>query len=59
MGELFSQLIRLYTSAIGFLIALVFALGVMAALAEYLVWLAALMVLLIIARLVWARTSRY
>lgn len=59
MGELFSQLTRLYTSAIGFLIALVFALGVMAALAEYLVWLAALMVLLIIARLVWARTSRY
>lgn len=59
MGELFSHLTRLYVSAIGFLIALVFALGVMAALAEYLVWLAALMVLLIIARLVWARTTRY
>lgn len=59
MGELFSQISRLYVSTIGFLFALVIALGVIAALAKYLVWLVALIVLLIAARLVWTRTSRY
>lgn len=54
-----SMLTRLYTSAIGFLVAMVFALAVIAALAEYVVWLVVLTVLFIVARLVWARTGRY
>ncbi len=55
--QLFSHLIRLYSSAIGFLVAIVFALIVVAALAKYVVWLVLLLALLIALRIVWARTA--
>jgi len=50
-------LIRLYAWAIGFLIALVLALHVIAALAAYLAWLVFIVILLIILRLVWWYTN--
>lgn len=55
--QFFSQLIRLYSSAIGFLVAIVFALFAVAALAKFVVWLLLLLALLIVLRIVWARTS--
>lgn len=46
-------LYRLYAWAIGYMAAVIVALGVIAALASYLVWLVAIVALLIAARLVW------
>ena len=46
-------LYRLYAWAIGYMAAVIVALGVIAALASYLVWLVVIVVLLIAARLVW------
>ena len=46
-------LYRLYAWAIGYMVAVIVALGVIAALASYLVWLVVIVVLLIAARIVW------
>ena len=46
-------LYKLYTYAIGYMIAVIVALNVIAALAAYLAWLVVIVVLLIAARLVW------
>lgn len=56
---MFDQVIQLYRTAIAFLFAFVIALGVTAALAEYVPLLMALLAVLILVRLVWAWTSRY
>lgn len=59
MSSMFDPLVQLYRTAIAFLCALVVALAAMAMLAKYIVWLALLLVLAIVLRLAWARTSRY
>lgn len=46
-------LYRLYAWGIGYMAAAVLTLGVIAALASYLVWLVVIVMLLIVARLVW------
>lgn len=56
MEQFISLLTRLYLSAIGFLVAVVVALKLIAELSQYLVWLMVLVLLFIAARLVWART---
>lgn len=50
-------LYRLYAWAIGYMAALVIALGVIAAMARYLAWLVVLLVLLIVLRVVWWYTN--
>lgn len=57
MEQLVSMLVRLYGSAISFLVAIVVALIVVAALAKYVTGLAVLLVLAIALRIVWARTA--
>lgn len=52
-----NQLLKLYAWTIGFLVALVLALSLIAALAGYLVWLVAIVGLLIVLRLVWWYTN--
>lgn len=59
MSLMFDQLISIYRSAIAFLFMFIVALGVTAALAEYVLPLMGLIALLIVLRLVWANTSRY
>lgn len=56
---MFDQLIKVYRTAIAFMFAFVIALGVTAALAEYVPLLMAVLAVLIVARLVWSNTSRY
>jgi hypothetical protein len=46
-------LYKLYGWAIGYMAAVVVALGIIAALAQYVVWLVVILVLLIVTRLVW------
>ena len=46
-------LYKLYTYAIGYMVAVIVALNVIAALAAYLAWLVAIVGLLIVLRLVW------
>ena len=46
-------LYRLYAWAIGYMVAVVVALNMIAALADYVVWLVVVVVLLIVGRLVW------
>lgn len=48
-----SWLYRLYAWAIGYLVAVILALGVVAALAAYIAPLAVILMLLIVARVVW------
>ncbi len=50
-------LYKLYAWAIGYLMAVIVALGIIAALASYVVWLVAVLILLIVARLVWFYTN--
>jgi hypothetical protein len=57
MSGFFNQLTRLYASAIGFLAAVVLGLAAVAMLARYVTVLCALIVLLTLARVVWARTQ--
>ncbi len=56
MGDFFGHLARLYASAIGFLVALIVALGVIAALAKYVTALVISIVAIALLRIVWART---
>ena len=49
----FNWLYKLYAWAIGYMIAVIVTLSIVAALASYLAWLAVIVTLLIIARLVW------
>lgn len=56
---MFDQLVKVYRTAIAFMFAFVIALGVTAALAEYVPLLMAVLAVLIVARLVWFHTSRY
>lgn len=56
MDQFFSQLTRLYSSAIGFLVAIVFALVAVAALAKYVTGLVVVIVAITVLRIVWART---
>lgn len=59
ISPMFDQLIKVYRTAIAFMFAFVIALGVTAALAEYVPLLMAVLAILIVARLVWSNTSRY
>ena len=52
-------LYRLYAWAIGYMVAVVVALNMIAALAEYVVWLVVVVVLLIVLRLAWWYTSSW
>lgn len=56
MEQFFSQLIRLYSSAVGFLVAIVFALIAVAALAKYVGSLVIVLLAITVLRIVWART---
>jgi hypothetical protein len=49
----FNWLYKLYAWGIGYMIAVIVTLSIVAALASYLAWLVAIVTLLIIARLVW------
>jgi len=53
----FGGLYKLYIYAIGYMVAVIVALNVIAALAAYLAWLVTIVVLFIVARLVWWYTS--
>jgi hypothetical protein len=53
MGGLY----KLYGYAIGYMVVVIVALNMIAALSDYVVWLVAVIVLLIIARLIWYWTS--
>ena len=46
-------LYKLYAWAIGYLVAVIVGLSMIAALAQYVVWLVVIVVLLIVARLAW------
>lgn len=59
MNGLLGQLVRLYATAIGFLVAVVVALAAIAEMARYVMWLAVLLVLAIALRVVWTRTRSY
>ena len=50
-------LYKLYGYAIGYMVAVIVALNVIAALAAYLAWLVVIIALLIVARLVWWYTN--
>ena len=52
-----SWLYKLYAYAIGYMVAVIVALNVIAALAAYLAWLVAIVGLLIVLRLVWWYTN--
>jgi hypothetical protein len=56
---MFDWIFRLYAWGIGYMVALIVALYVIASLAQYLTWLVVLIVLLIILRLVWWYTSSW
>lgn len=56
MGDFFGHLTRLYVSAIAFLVALIVALGAIAALAKYVTALVILILAIALLRIVWART---
>jgi len=49
----FGGLYKLYTYAIGYMVAVIVALNVIAALAAYLAWLVVIVILLTVLRLVW------
>ncbi len=53
----FGGLHKLYAYAIGYMVAVIVALNVIAALAAYLAWLVAIVGLLIVLRLVWGYTN--
>lgn len=50
-------LYKLYAWAIGYMVAVIVALSVIALLAQYVVWLVVILILLIAARVIWYRTS--
>lgn len=56
MGDFFGQLTRLYTSAIGFLAVLIFALAIVASLARYVTSLVIVVAAIAVLRIVWSRT---
>ncbi len=56
MKEWLDALTRLYTTAIGFLIAVVVALVAISQLSSAMPWLVVLVVFGLVARVVWART---
>lgn len=56
MKEWLDALTRLYTTAGGFLLAVVVALVVISQLSSAMPWLVVLVVLALVARVVWART---
>ena len=50
---MFDSLYKLYAYAIGYMVAVIVALNMIAALADYVVWLVVVVALLIVGRLVW------
>ncbi len=53
----FGGLYKLYAYGIGYMVAVIVALNVIAALAAYLAWLVFIVILLIVLRLVWWYTN--